>query len=147
MSLAVPEKDGLRLLDTSPGPPRVTVGGSVLTSKLTSLLLPSASPAALFSVAYALKMCFPVGSAALSVLVAHFPSAAVVLAVATSVVPSSTCTVTWVFSLAAPENAGTVTFEGVFGPTMVTTGGRVSTSKGTGALLPSALPMALFSVA
>ena len=45
-------------------------------------------------------MCLPDGSALLSALVDHFPPEAVVVALATSVAPSNTCTTTSVFSLA-----------------------------------------------
>ena len=52
-SLAVPSKDGFLLFDGDGGATIVTTGASVLTSKLTSLLLPSPLPSELFSVANA----------------------------------------------------------------------------------------------
>ena len=96
-----------------------------------------------------MNLCFPLGSSLLSVLVDHFPAAAVVVTLATSVLPGSskTCTTTAVFSLAVPENAGTVLFDSAFGPTIDTVGGFVSTSKFVSLLWPSPFPSPLFSVA
>ena len=85
----------------------------------------------------------------LSVLVDHFPPAAVVVTLATSVLPGSskTCTTTVVFSLAVPENGGVWSFDGDGGVTIDTTGGSVLTSKGTVSLWPSPFPSPLFSIA
>src|SRR5438270_5184290 len=115
-SLAVPENDGTVWLDRAGGPESsVTVGGSVLTSKSTELLMPSGLPRLETSVANALNECFPVDSAGLSGLVVHLPPLAVAVAVATWFWPSKTWTVTFVGSLAVPENVGAVSFEGVTG--------------------------------
>ena len=146
-SLAVPENPGMILFDGVAGCAIVTTGGSVLTSNVTFALSPSPLPRPLFSLAYAVNVCFPSGSALLSVLVDHFPPAAVVFTFATSSAPRNTCTSTSVASLAVPENPGMILFDGVAGCTIVTTGGSVLTSKVTFALSPSALPRPLFSFA
>ena len=92
-------------------------------------------------------MCFPLGSSLLSVLVDHFPPAAVVVALATSVLPGSskTCTTTVVFSLAVPENGGVWSFDGDGGATIEISGGFVLTSNSTVELWPSPFPRPLFS--
>src|SRR5205823_11449774 len=94
-SLAVPEKDGLRLFDGVVGWLRVTSGGSVSTSNVSGPALPSGLPAKrLFSVATAVNGCLPGGSGLLRPLVVHLPPEAAVAAAATSVEPSKTCTTT-----------------------------------------------------
>ena len=92
-------------------------------------------------------MCLPFGSGVLRLLVDHSPPEAIVVAVATCVAPSNTCTSTSVASLASPLNDGSVFFDGVGGPTIDTTGDSVSTSKDTLLLVPFSLPRPLFSVA
>ena len=145
-SLALPENDGVRSLERAAGPAIVTVGDSVSTSKNTEPLSPSEFSMPLFSVAKAENEFLPVGNDFVSVA-AHFPLEAVVLTVAICVPASNTWTVTSVGSLAVPLNVGVVSFERDSGPTIVTVGGSVSTSKLTMLLLPSSLPMPLTSVA
>ncbi len=151
VSLAPPEKDGVVWLETSAIRSSVTTGASVLTSKAFVVsLLPSALPRPLFSVANAVKVCLPLGSAGLSAGVDHLPPEAVVATLAIWVVvpASSTCTTTSVFSLAVPEKDGVVFFECSAGWTIVTTGGSVLTSNDfVGSLLPSGFPRPLFSKA
>ena len=60
-----------------------------------------------------------------------------------AVSPSWICTVTGVWSLAAPENAGTLFGDGDGGALSVTVGRAVSTMNVTGRLLPAGLPIAL----
>src|SRR5205085_2817390 len=128
-SLAVPENEGFVLFERAGGPTIVTTGGSVSTSKVIVLLEPGAFPMPLISVAYAVNVRLPAGSGGLTPAVLQLPPDAVVFAFATSVGPSKTWTSTSVFSLAVPENDGLVSFERAGGPTIVTVGGSVSTSK------------------
>src|SRR5207237_1202395 len=146
-SLAVPEKEGVRLLDGDFGATIVTTGGSVLTSKLTGALVPGSLPIPLTSVADAEKTCLPAGRGLLSAPVVNDPPEAIVFAFATSVGPSNTRTTTSVFSLAVPEKVGLVLLEGDGGALRVTDGASVSTTKVAVELVPWALPSPLFSVA
>src|SRR5438309_10114726 len=113
-SLALPSKEGVVFRDGVVGWTIVTSGALVLTSKLTTLLSPSVLPEIpVFSIALAVKLCLPAGSALVSGAVFHLPPLAVVVALAIWVEPSKTWTVTSVSSLASPLNVGVVLLEGV----------------------------------
>ena len=111
----------------------------MLTSNLTVRCSRPGSPMPLFSVAFAVNVCLPDGSSLLSAAPSSTicPPAAVVVALATSVAPSKTCTTTSVSSLAVPLNDGVRLFDGDVGRSIVTTGASVLTSKATVPLLPS----------
>ena len=81
MSLAVPVNDGVVLLDRNAGEFNVTVGGDVLTVKVTGSLLPAGLPSGLAWMATAVKVCFPLGRAGVALPEVQLPPVPVAVAV------------------------------------------------------------------
>ena len=145
LSLAVPEKDGVVSFDGDGGPSRVTVGGSVSTTKVTGALFPGPLWIPLGWLANAVKVCRPPGRAGVTSPAVHparVPGATAVATISPSgFVPSKISTVTCVSSLAVPVKDGVVSFDGDGGAFNATVGGFVSISNVIELLAPASPPI------
>ena len=130
---------------TSAAPSVATVGAIACTANVTGELVPVGLPIELGWLATAVYT--PHGRAGLALPETHSPPRASPVAVATigpvSAPPSWISTVTGAWSLAVPENAGTLFGDGDGSALSVTVGGAVSTMNVTCRLWPGGLPIAL----
>ena len=144
VSLAVPVKDGVVLLDGTSWF-SATLGVVVSTVKVTGELVPVGFPSELGWVASAVYC--PLGSAGLALLEVQAPPVPVADAVETAVplavAPAKIWTVTVVVSLAVPVKEGVVLFDRRAGEFNVTVGAAVSTLKLLASLTPAGFPSGL----
>jgi hypothetical protein len=149
VSLAVPVKNGVVLLDGDFGWFNVSLGGPVSTVKVTGSLMPAGFPSELGCVATAVYC--PLDKAGLASPDAQVPPVPVAIAVETTdpfaVDPAYIRTLTWVVSLAKPVKDGVVSLDGEVGCFRLTVGEAVSTVNLTGSLLPAGFPSELGWVA